>query len=141
MSTGTNFEQFEQELNRLVTAFGQRFAEFKQPGYAEVQLRDDFLSSFFRALWWDMETRYSKRTKWKLDDFSKTCYAARLGADHFIACHLRVIRLLDYWREAGVRVEVHDETGYWGSRSREMLVSEVASYCAYLQSMGVPVES
>ena len=57
MSTGTTFEQFEQELNRLVTAFGQRLAELKQPGYAEAQLRDDFLSPFFRALGWDMENR------------------------------------------------------------------------------------
>lgn len=51
------FESFERELNRLVEAFGRRLAELKQPGYAEAQLRDDFLNPLFRALGWDMENR------------------------------------------------------------------------------------
>ncbi|MGN6644546.1 MAG: Eco57I restriction-modification methylase domain-containing protein, partial [Verrucomicrobiota bacterium] len=41
----------------LVESFGKRLAELKQPGYAEAQLRDDFLNPFFRALGWDMENR------------------------------------------------------------------------------------
>jgi hypothetical protein len=57
MSTGNSFDQFEKELNRLVESFGLRLAELKQPGYAEAQLRDDFLNPFFRALGWDMENR------------------------------------------------------------------------------------
>src|SRR5690349_3560195 len=57
MSTGASFQQFEKELNRLVESFGKRLAELKQPGYAEAQLRDDFLNPFFRALGWDMENR------------------------------------------------------------------------------------
>ncbi len=56
MSEST-FESFEKELNRLATSFGKRLAELKQPGYAEAQLRDDFLNPFFRALGWDMENR------------------------------------------------------------------------------------
>lgn len=52
-----NFEAFEKELSRLVESFGKRLAELKQPGYAEAQLRDDFLNPFFRALGWDMENR------------------------------------------------------------------------------------
>jgi hypothetical protein len=51
------FESFEKELNRLVESFGKRLNELKQPGYAEAQLRDDFLNPFFRALGWDMENR------------------------------------------------------------------------------------
>ena len=57
MPTDATFESFELELNRLVESFGQRLAELKQPGYAEAQLRDDFLNPFFRALGWDMENR------------------------------------------------------------------------------------
>jgi hypothetical protein len=57
MATGASFENFERELNRLVDSFGRRLAELKQPGYAEAQLRDDFLNPFFRALGWDMENR------------------------------------------------------------------------------------
>ena len=50
VSMAASFESFEQELNRLVESFGKRLAELKQPGYAEAQLRDDFLNPFFRAL-------------------------------------------------------------------------------------------
>jgi hypothetical protein len=57
MFTGATFESFEKELSRLVESFGKRLAELKQPGYAEAQLRDDFLNPFFRALGWDMENR------------------------------------------------------------------------------------
>jgi hypothetical protein len=57
MSAATSFAHFESELNRLVESFGRRLAELKQPGYAEAQLRDDFLNPFFRALGWDMENR------------------------------------------------------------------------------------
>jgi len=55
MPNDTTFESFEKELNRRVESFGKRLAELKQPGYAEAQLRDDFLNPFFRALGWDME--------------------------------------------------------------------------------------
>jgi hypothetical protein len=57
MSAATSYDNFEKELNRLVESFGKRLAELKQPGYAEAQLRDDFLNPFFRALGWDMENR------------------------------------------------------------------------------------
>ncbi len=57
MPNDATFESFGKELNRLVESFGKRLAELKQPGYAEAQLRDDFLNPFFRALGWDMENR------------------------------------------------------------------------------------
>ena len=57
MPNAASFESFARELSRLVESFGQRLAELKQPGYAEAQLRDDFLNPFFRALGWDMENR------------------------------------------------------------------------------------
>src|SRR6266478_10085069 len=59
MSTGTGFEHFEKELNRLVESFGNRLAELKKSSYVEAQLRDDFLNPFFRALGWDLENRAS----------------------------------------------------------------------------------
>ena len=57
MPSDATFDSFEKELNRLVESFGKRLAELKQPGYAEAQLRDDFLNPLFRALGWDMENR------------------------------------------------------------------------------------
>lgn len=57
MSTGASFENFERELIRLVDSFGNRLAELKQPGYAEAQLRVDFLDPFLTALGWDLTNR------------------------------------------------------------------------------------
>lgn len=57
MSTGASFAEFQKELNRLVESFSHRLAELKQPGYAEAQLRTDFLDPFFAALGWDMTNR------------------------------------------------------------------------------------
>src|SRR5271167_4105307 len=57
MRKDTGFASFELERNSLVECFGQRLNELKRPGYAEAQLRDDFLNPFFRALGWDMENR------------------------------------------------------------------------------------
>lgn len=57
--------------------------------------------------------------------FCKTYYAAEHGREHFVRCHERVIQLLDLWREAGVLVEVHDESGYWINRSREALAAQI----------------
>ena len=57
MPTAASFEAFEQELVRLAGIFERGLAEFKGSGYAEAQLRDDFLNPFFRALGWDLENR------------------------------------------------------------------------------------
>ena len=70
-------------------------------------------------------TRYSKLSDWKLNTFCKTEYAGERGRGHFVACHLRVIHLLDLWREAGVRVEVRDESGYWNTRDQEALARQI----------------
>ena len=70
-------------------------------------------------------TRYSKLSDWKLNTFCKTEYAGEQGREHFVACHLRVIQLLDLWRAAGARVEVHDEGGYWKTRCKEALARQL----------------
>ncbi len=57
MSIQATFAAFEAELNRLVESFGKRLAELKSPGYAEAQLRSDFLDPFFAALGWDLTNR------------------------------------------------------------------------------------
>ena len=75
-----------------------------------------------QAAW---RTRYSKRSDWKLDAFCKTCYAAEHGLEHFVECHERVVRLLELWRGAGVRLWVHDEGAFWKTRSREILAAQI----------------
>ena len=82
------------------------------------------------------KTRHSKCSDWKLDAFCKTQYAGEQGWEHFRACHLRVIQLLDLWREAGARVEVHDEGGYWPMRSEAKLRRELEEYDRYIAALG-----
>ena len=55
MPNAASFESFEIELRRLVAKFELGLAEFKNPGYLEAQLRDDFLSPLFSALGWDLQ--------------------------------------------------------------------------------------
>jgi hypothetical protein len=81
-------------------------------------------------------TRYSKRSDWNLDAFCKTQYAGEHGWEHFRACHLRVIHLLDLWRETGARVKVHDEGGYWESRSEKKLRQELDDYDRLIAGLG-----
>jgi hypothetical protein len=80
--------------------------------------------------------RYSKCSDWKLDAFCKTQYAGEHGWEHFRACHLRVIQLLDLWRDAGARVKVWDEGGYWKTRSEARLLKEVAEYDRLIAALG-----
>ena len=55
MPTGTNFQTFEIELNRLVAVFERNLSHYKSPGYDEASLRQEFLNPLFRALGWDVE--------------------------------------------------------------------------------------
>jgi hypothetical protein len=56
----------------------------------------------------------------------KTQYANRHGLDHFLHCHLALIKLLDYAQELGILERVGDDGGYWESRSADVLVSNLA---------------
>jgi hypothetical protein len=80
--------------------------------------------------------RYSKCSDWKLDAFCKTQYAGEFGWEHFRACHLRVIQLLDLWRAAGARVKVWDEGCYWKTRSEEKLRQELGDYDRMIAALG-----
>jgi len=76
------------------------------------------------------------QTRWRLDWFCKTQYAGEHGWEHFLKCHQRIIRLLDYWREMGAQVKVHDEGGYWKSRSEKKLRKELEEYDRLIAGLG-----
>ncbi len=65
---------------------------------------------------------------WCWSSFCKTQYASQHGVDHFIRCHLSVIRLLDHAKELGILGTVSDEGGYWESRDVKALVQEVGEW-------------
>ena len=76
------------------------------------------------------------QTRLTLHWFCKTKYAGEFGWEHFLKCHQRVIRLLDYWREKGARVKVLDEGGYWRSRSERRLRRELDDYDRLIAGLG-----
>jgi len=57
MSSENDFEVFKRELFRLVDAFHKNINHYKEEGYVESSLRNDFLNPFWRALGWDVENR------------------------------------------------------------------------------------
>jgi type I restriction-modification system DNA methylase subunit len=52
-----SFEEFQKDLHSLVESFRKRRPFLKDEGYDEMQLRTDFLNSFWKALGWDVENR------------------------------------------------------------------------------------
>jgi len=79
--------------------------------------------------------RYPRVKGWKLTSWCKTQYAARHGIDHFLACHLRVIALLDLWRDFGVELDVCDEGEFWQNRSVEQLKKRIGTYDRLIASV------
>jgi hypothetical protein len=72
--------------------------------------------------------RYPGVRHWTLTSFCKTQYAGQHGIEHFLACHRRIISLLDLWRDFGVNVKVMDEGEFWETRSVERLQERLATY-------------
>ena len=55
----------------------------------------------------------------------KTQYASIVSDEHFLACHLSLVRVLERAIELGLDVVVRDETHYWETRNEAQLLSEV----------------
>src|ERR1019366_7786933 len=56
-TTSTSLETFQKDLHSLVGFFRKRRPLLKDEGYDEMQLRTDFINSFWKALGWDIENR------------------------------------------------------------------------------------
>lgn len=65
---------------------------------------------------------------WCWRSFCKTQYASQHGGEHFLRCHLSVIRMLDHARELGILAEVNDEGGFWERRDIKSLVEQVGQW-------------
>jgi hypothetical protein len=55
----------------------------------------------------------------------KTQYASLVSEEHFVAVHTSLAAVLDEAVKLGFNVTVHDETGYWESRSTQRLIDSV----------------
>ena len=70
--------------------------------------------------------------------FCKTQYASNPeygGIEHFVKCHLLVIKMLDEAQRLGILEKVADEGGYWESRSLNDLVERVEEYNAVVAAV------
>jgi hypothetical protein len=65
---------------------------------------------------------------WCWSSFCKTQYATQKGIDHFLRCHLSVIRMLDHAKQLGILASVSDEGDYWEKRDVKALVQEVGEW-------------
>src|SRR5262245_12873636 len=68
---------------------------------------------------------------WSWSSFCKTQFSSNPrhgGVEHFLRCHLSVVRLLDHAAGLGLLKEVHDEGGYWQGRDLKALASEVGEW-------------
>jgi len=72
---------------------------------------------------------------WRWWGCCKTQYASNPavgGTEAFLACHLRLVSLLDEAAGMGVLGEVTDESGYWEKRDVGLLAKEVARWTAVM---------
>ena len=68
---------------------------------------------------------------WSWSSFCKTQYASNPecgGVQHFLRCHLSVIRMLDHARLLGILEGVSDEGGFWEARDVGALAREVGNW-------------
>jgi len=64
--------------------------------------------------------RFGESNLWRGVRYTKTQYA-----EHFVTCHTTVIKMLDLCKEAGILKSVHDEGGFYESRSMERLAKNI----------------
>lgn len=83
-----------------------------------------------------LQTFRTKLSGWQWGSFCKTEYASHPrhgGLEHFLRCHLSVIRVLDAAMELDLLDEVDDESGYWQKRSLHdlaRLVGDISTLAA-----------
>jgi hypothetical protein len=72
---------------------------------------------------------------WNWSSFCKTQYASQHGVEHFIRCHLLVIRMLDHAKELGILKGVSDEGDFWEKRDVKALAQEVGEWNQHLAGL------
>ena len=68
---------------------------------------------------------------WHWQSFCKTQYASNPehgGIEHFLRCHLTLVRLLDCAKELNMLSEVEDDSGYWKHRDISNLMETIGQW-------------
>ena len=90
------------------------------------------LCRFPSEIEFDKKIKTNLEKGWRWSSFCKTQYAMQGGLEHFLKCHLTIIKMLDFAKELGILKRVSDEGGYWEKRSVEELVKEVGRWDAFI---------
>jgi hypothetical protein len=69
---------------------------------------------------------------WCWSSFCRTQYSSRVSTEHFLRCHLCVVRMLDRAKELDILAEVSDEGGYWEKRDLQALAKEVGEWNEFI---------
>ena len=72
---------------------------------------------------------------WCWSSFCKSQYATQHGVEHFIRCHLLVIKMLDHAKELGILSSVSDEGDYWEKRDVKALAQEVGEWNEHIAGL------
>ena len=75
---------------------------------------------------------------WCWSSFCKTEYASSPsagGVEHFLRCHVSVIRMLDHAKQLGILASVSDEGDYWEKRDVKALAQEVGEWNAHIAGL------
>ena len=65
---------------------------------------------------------------WNWRSFCKTQYASQHGVEHFLRCHLSVVRMLDHAKQQDILAQARDEGGFWEKRDVRALAREVGEW-------------
>ena len=63
--------------------------------------------------------------EWFWQNSCKTQFASAESEEHFVACHTRLVTILDHAIALGIDVTVFDEGEYWDSRDVSVLLKEL----------------
>lgn len=75
---------------------------------------------------------------WCWFDLCKTQYASNPhygGLEHFLKCHLLIIKMLDEARQLGIVENVADDGTYWGQRDTEALINALEEHNALVAAI------
>ncbi|HEX7122209.1 MAG TPA: hypothetical protein VF178_07540 [Gemmatimonadaceae bacterium] len=70
--------------------------------------------------------RDGRHAEWFWYSFCKTQYATAVSDEHFLTCHVSLVKLLEAAIGLGIDVSVYDEGEYWETRNEAELVRRAA---------------
>jgi len=78
-----------------------------------------------------LATHAANPSQWQWKDYCKTQYASNPdygGLEHFLRCHLAIVKILEFCQQLGILQEVTDPSGYWEHHNLEALLTSLRQH-------------